>query len=187
MPSTPILQTVRVTSSTRLRADNMLKTIAQFKEKRVLDNTDLQTILHYSASGTRKYITDLLRMGIITVEAHGSTISGDRSQYRLVDDEEKVARFEEELKAHIQTASGAKALRTQEALALPAIKVRPTIQQRFPDRHIHLASDDMSTGVRLIKNEGEGKRDNLVAALFGPARSPNTTLEVKARRIETAA
>lgn len=187
MPSTPILQTVRVTSSTRLRADNMLKTIQQFKERKVLDNVDLQAILHYSASGTRKYITDLLRLQIITIEAHGSTLSGDRSQYRLVDDEARIARFEDELKAHIATASGAKALRTEAALALPAIKARPTIQQRFPDRHIHLASDDMATGVRLVKNEGEGRRDHLVAALFGPARTPGTTIEVKAREIQTAA
>ena len=180
MPSTPILQTVRVTSSTRLRADNMLKTVQQFKENSSLDNTDLQTILHYSSSGTRKYIADLLRAGVIKVEFTGSTSAGDRSRYSLVDDKDRVARFEEELKAHIQTPSGAKAKCAEQGLALPAVKVRPSIQQRFPDRHIHLASDDMATGVRLNKNEGEGKRDNLVAALFGPARAPGSTLQVKA-------
>jgi hypothetical protein len=186
MSSSPkLFHTQRVTSATRARAQNILKCLDAF-EAGPLCSSELQVVLEYSPSGTRKYITDFLRMGIIKTVSNGSSRTGEISVYGITDNVALIAQLREESKHHLTLTSATLREQTNVVAREPHVKKRTHIHERFPDRQIHLASDDVATGVRIFKNEGEGKRDHLVAALFGAPRT-GLILTVKTREVAEAA
>lgn len=175
----PLFVTERITKSTKARAESLIIAVNAFRRQRQMDSHELAHELNYSASGTRKYINDLCKLRIIEVAVHGTTSpNGKLTEYRITQDNELIERFVDELNAHIRAEKTMAIARNERHDPVPSQTKRQRIQDRFPDRHIHLASDDMNTGVRFAPNEGEGKRDPLVAAFFGSYKPQPHTIDI---------
>lgn len=142
--------------------------VQMFIDKRNLDAGELSNMLGFSPSGTRKYIRDLLAEKVISVYLDGCSgksmarqtiymISNDRKH---VDDFiQRLRKVGDEIAAHLKPQSRAENPRKK--------KVQPTVE----GRRVFILDDEAPTGVRTKKNEGEGKRDYMVTAMFGPART----------------
>jgi hypothetical protein len=141
-----------------------------FIEKRNLDAGELSNILGFSPSGTRKYIRDLIAEKVISVYLDGCSGKSMARQtiYMISNDKKHVDDFIKRLReasdgitAHLKPQSRASNPRKQ--------KVQPTEE----GRRVFILDDEAPTGVRTKKNEGEGKRDFMVSAFFGPSRTVN--------------
>ncbi|MET0980311.1 MAG: hypothetical protein ABWX90_03585 [Candidatus Saccharimonadales bacterium] len=164
----PFFHTVRVTSATRQRAENMLQVLNLFKTHRVLDALDVQNSLCYSPSGARKYLADLVRNGIVIIRTKAHKHLG-LAEYHLSDNEQRIQEFEISLKNYVSSDSKKSALPYEDRPASSKQRTL-TIHEKYPDRQIYVVGDDMNFATRLTPNKGEGKRDPLVAALFGPPK-----------------
>jgi hypothetical protein len=123
-------------------------------------------------------------MGVLTSQVHKVKHNESRNAYRLTENTALLEQFKETMKAHIAnvapkqtyltSAQEAAAAETKQVEFDEPVEVNPrrglTPYERFPDRQIHLLADDVHIATRMIKNKGEGRRDPLVAALFGPAK-----------------
>ena len=171
----PLFETQRSTASTRERALNMQRAIEYFQQcVEPISTDEISALLGFSPSGSRKYLQDLFNWSVIKVATVGNAgIAGSRTQYVIADDKEHIRAFVDRLREYQMTIPVAAS--TTDIVDLAAEERIETNrkkrqQQLFGDRQIHIAGDDVHYSVRLQKNEGEGKRDPLVSALFGPAK-----------------
>lgn len=177
----PMFGGQRSTASTRERALNMQKAIVLFQvSEQPISTDEISELLNFSPSGSRKYLQDLFNWGIIKIATIGST-AGTRTAYEIVDDDKHVAQFVQRLKENACASSSPKSpvdivLSDEEVEGRIVAHKKKRHQELFGDRQIHVMSDDVYYSVRLQKNDGEGKRDPLVAALFGPAKTVSAKL-----------
>lgn len=153
------LNRVRNTTATRRRAENMRGLIAQLRDG-PMDTYAVSTFLSYSVSGARKYLNDMLHVGVLV----GEQRENDTYYYYLTDDESKIEDFLESLRMFVMPK------------IVPA-EDRPKTRKQLSSedgRNIHLLTDDVTFRVSAAPNAGEGKRDPLVAALFGSPKAPAT-------------
>lgn len=115
--------------------------------------TDMEVILQYSASGTRKHVSRLRAAGIVTTRMV-ITKTGGHALIRLIEDGEKVAAF---LK-HVDAGN---------SIQTPVVR-KPRIASFSIGTMVHEMIDDL--GLRIRKNTNVVvRRDPLIAAFFGPA------------------
>lgn len=173
-----LFEGVRSTVHTQSRAKKMQEAVTAFVERVQMDVTELSVVLGFSPSGVRKYLRDLQDENIVELHEAGCQGKGTRSVYRVIDNSEHIQNFLNRLAEMSQTPIGSKPRPKAKSPATllsakRALKIIKEVKPEVYIRHTHILSDDASTGIRYQKNEGDGKRDFMVAALFGPARTAN--------------
>lgn len=154
----------RMTAATQRRCECLRMVLEEFRQ-REMTLFDMQTFLNMSQSGTRKYIHDMRRFGVVEVShvIEGTSQNGFGTPvYKITDNEEIERQFLELLTIPVN------------ARKMPPKAVgRPNDLQRAmagPGRHFHIMADDAHYAVQV--NKTPAKRDPLVAALFGEAVKP---------------
>lgn len=146
---------VRTTSAT-LRADKRMREIIELiSDREPISVCELGIIMGLSSPGIRKYIYRLLESGIVTqhLDAHR------QSHITLTAPPTTLARFVKEF----------------DSPEPPDKDVLDITQPTDPACRRHILADDMKVNVK-IEAAAPARRDELVAALFGPARSTTTTV-----------
>lgn len=161
---------MRLTVAVQNRLFKTEQIVQAFIDKRNLDATELSNILGFSPSGTRKYIRDLIAEKVIYVYLEGCSGKSMARQtiYMISKDKKHVDSFIKRLRdAGEEITANAKP-------RFVAVNPRkPKVEPNSSGRRIFLLDDEMLVGTRIKKNEGEGKRDFMVSALFGPVRTVN--------------
>lgn len=150
------LDRVRNTVATRSRLVSLGKAIEALKAG-PMTMMEISTVLEFSPSGTRKYIRDLADYGMLEVVPKLSKTSCDT--FKLVANEEAVETFLEHIRKNDSLIPTKKT----------ADDRKKQYNSRFAGRQIYSAHDDQPFKVSSARNAGEGKRDAMVAFLFGSA------------------
>lgn len=127
--------------------------------KHEMGGDDIQALLKFSASGTRKYVRELRNAGVIELARYvdGTATYLGKPVYQLTADPELVSGF---LAAIIEPKTPVDTAKRYEA------QLDKTIAQD-PSRRFHIMSDDTPYAIRVSR--APVARDPLVAALFGAA------------------
>lgn len=151
--SPEIFGRVRVTSATVRRSEMLIKVLEELRTRN-MTMFQLADFLGYSPSGTRKYVRDLKNSEMI------QTVSRDPKDceiFALIDDLPAVQAFIDKLNA-VKSVS-----KYGPKIAGP----KPIMAQRHAGRQIYTSFDDAPFKLSTTRNAGEGKRDLMVALLFG--------------------
>lgn len=185
MPAPQFFDTVRITKTTRMRAQNLLNVLMLFKQNASLTLNELYAQLNCSPSAARNYIIALMRHAIVIIKPHMVKHESSHAEYVLTENTALLQQFETAMKDHIaaKIVNMNHESKVEEEVTLPMqplnIRGALTPYERYPDRQFHLLADDVHVAPRMVPNKGEGKRDPLVSALFGPAkRTRNLVIDV---------
>lgn len=126
---------------------------------------DIAKVLRLTPSGARKYIRDLLGANVIELDRCIENAPGyvGKAVYRLSGDPECVRAY---FASMVQPRAGAGGRnKNKDDLGKAGLTMKGI------ERRVHILTDDVYHVIRVHRSPAQ--RDPLVAALFGPAKSPN--------------
>ena len=156
------LSRVRDTSATARRFEN-IKTIISTLRERTLTRVDVQALLAFSPSGSRKYVRELVSAGVMVI-AHTEEVARISNKghiqldhhFKLTDDEEIIANV---LALVVKESNN----KTKEE------KPKERVLTGDPSRHFHIISDDTYYAVK-VPHKRIPAPDPVLAHLFGLAQ-----------------
>lgn len=156
------LSRVRDTSATARRFEN-IKTIISTLRQCEMTRVDIQALLHFSPSGARKYVRELVNAGVMVVShiepvprASNKARDGQVHHFKLTDDEEIIANV---LALVVKESNN----KTKEE------KPKERVLSGDPTRHFHIVSDDTYYAVK-VPHKRIPAPDPVLAHLFGRAQ-----------------
>lgn len=163
MPVSPVLSRSRHTAATKARNENLI-TVIEALNTQNMDVFEIEVLLGFSPSGTRKYLRDLSDLHMI--EIVGPALNGKGQRYKITEDAERVKKTLLTLR---EMNDGISATASELSTELPASKI--PFKQRHAGRQIFTSQDDVPFNPSMKKNAGEGHRDPLHAFLFGSPKA----------------
>lgn len=162
-----IIQHLQPTTTPGRRTQLIVKLIEAF-QSRDMSTDDVRQFLDLKISTAQKYVRELRDAGLLIVNKYLETTSNSLGSavYRLSDNAEKVHEFMDEiLKAKVKRSgrSRLRLLQTQDAAT--------GMMTSASGHRIHILADDVPHPIRTFC--APVKRDPLVEALFGAAKSDN--------------
>lgn len=167
----------RNTTTVRRRMANIRSMILMLQRDGACTATTLAEHFDYSVSGIRSCMLELVTVGLV-VATSGPAKLKVQSTYALIDNPEMVEnhiKMLDDLLARpgvtLRKPTPSYPEGEEKTLGRPRMAELETFKAMKAKPGVHILDDDSKGITRFRQNEGDGQRDALVAALFGPSKA----------------